>query len=92
MGVSALSRTASSFVAGGSFEAGVFFFRVGDLFLSSGDGFSEDLFSSGEGFLGGGALEGDGGGAGDNDPRLGLRLGHRVHVGGDEETPLPTVG
>ena len=51
-----------------------------------------DLHAGRDDFLGGGALEGDGGGAGDDDPRLGLRLGHRVHVRGDEETPLPTVG
>ena len=53
---------------------------------------SNDLHAGRDDFLGGGALEGDGGGAGDDDPRLGLCLGHRVHVGGDEETPLPTVG
>ena len=51
-----------------------------------------DLHAGRNDFLGGGALEGDGGGAGDDDLRLGLRLGHRVHVGGDEEPPLPTVG
>ena len=35
------------------------------------------------------ALEGDGRRAGDDDFRLGLRLGHRVRVRGDEEPPLP---
>ena len=53
---------------------------------------NRDLHAGRDDFLGGGALEGDGGGAGDDDLCLGLRLGHRVHVGGDEETPLPTVG
>ena len=53
---------------------------------------NHDLHAGRDDFLGGGALEGDGGGAGDDDLRLGLRLGHRVHVGGDEEAPLPTVG
>ena len=51
-----------------------------------------DLHAGRDDFLGGGALEGDGGGAGDDDPRLGLRLGHRVHVGGDEEPPFTMIG